>query len=84
MSTVDPKVQEILDRLRDSLPVIFARERVGELLGGLITPTRMRDLDCRGKGPKRGRVQLNNKKVGYEREAFLEWLAPQLRSKDAC
>ena len=60
-----------LSRLHKELPPVFARQEVGRLPGGLISPAYLANLDCLKLGPKSVRI---GRKVGYFREDFLEWL----------
>jgi hypothetical protein len=64
--------QEVnLSELNSKLPPIIAREKVGSLLGGVISPKRLANLDSLGQGPKRMRI---GRKVAYLTEDLLGWL----------
>lgn len=56
-----------------ALPEVFPRERVGELLSGIISPKTLANLDCEGRGPQ-GRIRIG-RKICYQRGPFVEWLA---------
>lgn len=57
--------------LEGRLPPIIAREQVGKLLGGVISPKRLANLDSLGEGPKRCRI---GRKVAYPTMDLLIWL----------
>lgn len=63
---------DLLAKYRDLLPPMFAREAVEQLLPGIISASRLNNLDCEGKGPK-GAMRIG-RKVVYDRDRFLEWL----------
>ena len=69
-------MNHLLENLLKSLPPVIARTEVPRLLGGIISAGHLANLDCIGEGPPRIRV---GRKVAYEREAFLAWLAPRLK-----
>lgn len=58
--------------LEQSLPAVFARKHVKKLLGGLISPGTLANLDSMGLGPS-VKVRVG-KHVGYERSSFIQWL----------
>jgi hypothetical protein len=62
----------MFDELRDQLPPIISRDRVEDLLGGVISAKTLANLDSLGKGPK-GRMRSGGKIV-YGRDNLLEWL----------
>ena len=68
--------EHIIQRLRNELPPIFARSEVTRLTGGAVHHRTCANRDCDGTGVK-GRYKVG-KKVIYDRESFLDWLAPQL------
>ena len=63
--------QVLIERLRAEMPPAFTRKMACKLLGGLLSPGTLANLDCSGEGPKGVRV---GKAVLYEREIFLKWL----------
>lgn len=65
-----------LETLRDSLPPIIPRTRVGELTGGAIAAQTLANLDSQGKGP--AGAFLLGRKLCYERESFLAWLEARI------
>jgi len=62
-----------LSGIREKLPPIIARSEVGKLLGGVIHPKTLANLDSLGKGPK-NRFR-SGRKVAYKTEDLLEWLS---------
>lgn len=58
--------------LAEKLPPIIARSHIERLLGGIISPKRMANLDSLGEGPKRMRM---GRKVAYLTTDLLEWLS---------
>lgn len=59
-------------RLESSLPPVFTREEAARHMGGLLSAKTLNNIDYRGEGPE-VRVRVG-KKVGYERETFVQWL----------
>jgi len=57
--------------LKDRLPPVIARSEVGNLLGGVIAPKTLANLDSAGSELERHRV---GKKIVYRTEKLLEWL----------
>jgi len=74
MTEGDSLKKEIIDlrNLMPNLPPIIAREKVGQLLGGVISPKRLANLDSLGEGPKRMRI---GRKIVYRTEDLLDWLS---------
>lgn len=66
-------------RLESSLPPVFTREEAARHMGGLLSAKTLNNIDYRGEGPE-VRVRVG-KKVGYERETFVQWLR-QYRSHE--
>lgn len=58
------------------LPIMVAREKIGDYLGGVYTPKYMARLDAEGKGPKRLRI---GRKIAYRSEDLVEWLEANAR-----
>lgn len=69
-----------VDGLRETLPAVFLRKKVGELTGGLVNPGTLSNIMSRGEGPK---AFYLGKKCALERDTFLEWLAPRLSDSNA-
>ena len=65
-----------IDKLLETLPPIIARNKIAELTGGLIAKGTMQNFDSEGKGPPR--IVLNNRRSGYIREDFVEWLKSKM------
>ena len=59
-------------RLESFLPPVFTREEAARHMGGLLSAKTLNNIDYRGEGPE-VRVRVG-KKVGYERETFVQWL----------
>jgi len=55
----------------NSLPVMFGREAVPQLLTGVISAGYLRNLDSKGEGPPRIRI---GRKICYFRDDFISWL----------
>ncbi len=67
----------IIEKLSNSLPVVFGRTEVDKLLPGIINSKTLANLDSAGAGPSTYYKQ--GRKVFYEREVFLEWLAKRVK-----
>lgn len=63
---------EIISSLKKSLPSVFGRSAVKDLMPGIIAPGTLANLDSQKAGPPCHKARG---KVIYEREAFLAWLA---------
>lgn len=72
------KEHPLISSLRDSLPAIFTREVAAKQLGGLLSAKTLANYDAHGTGPCV--KQRIGKKVAYEREDFLAWLASRFNS----
>ena len=69
----------IIESLRNSLPPVFSRKVVQEIMGQIINARTLANLDCQKKGPPR---KYLSKTVMYERETFLAWLEPKLSDEE--
>lgn len=69
--------ETLIEQLRETLPVVWDRKNTTQLTGGLVHHRTLANLMSLDKGPK-GTFRMGHKKVGVTREAFLEWLEPQL------
>jgi len=65
-----------LNNFAKECPPLISRSEASRLTGGLISPRTLANLDSLGQGPK-NKVRLG-KKVAYERQAFLDFLAKRL------
>ncbi|HML53141.1 MAG TPA: hypothetical protein PKC79_03520 [Solidesulfovibrio magneticus] len=74
-------IDAIIDNLRKDMPPVCSREAIERFTGGLIRRRHLANLDCAGRGPS-GKVRLGKRTIGYERHAFLLWLAEHLTSTD--
>lgn len=74
-------VETILDNLRRDMPAVCSREAIERFTGGLVRRRHLANLDSAGKGPL-GKVRLGTRIIGYERQAFLLWLAEHLTATD--
>ena len=59
-------------KLESALPPVFTREEAARHLGGLLSAKTLNKIDYKGEGPE-VRVRVG-KKIGYERETFVQWL----------
>lgn len=64
-----------LSKLRETLPAMFARSKVPELLGGFISKGYLQNLDSAGLGCPRVKC---GRRVGYLREDFVDWLESRM------
>jgi len=67
--------QEVIEALRRELPPVIARHAIGRLLGEIVHPRTVANLDSRGEGPPRIRL---GRKIAYPRDSFLEWFAARM------
>ena len=65
----------ILKSLEKSLPAVFGRSAVSQLMPGVIAPGTLANLDSQHQGPPCHRARG---KVIYEKTSFLAWLAEWL------
>jgi len=65
--TLEQKFKTLLDEL----PLLITRKEVSRLLGGILSPGYLANLDCLGQGPKKVRI---GGKVAYLRQDLVEWL----------
>jgi hypothetical protein len=68
-----------LDKLRETLPPVIARNKISYYLGGLFSSGYLQNLDSEGKGPRRIKI---GKRCGYLREDLIEWLKSRSRMTD--
>ncbi|MGO9016910.1 MAG: helix-turn-helix transcriptional regulator [Syntrophobacteraceae bacterium] len=61
-----------LAELEKELPVIFGRAEIRRLLGGVLSPGYLANLDSKGEGPPR--IRIGARRVGYPRGPFIAWL----------
>ena len=62
----------IKEKLREAFPPVFARHKVGELSGGLVSSGTCANADSAGTGPA---IRLRiGRHTAYERESFISWL----------
>ena len=66
----------IVKNLRNELPPVFARKEAGKLLGGIISPKTLANIEYLGKGPVQ--VRTVQRSVFYERDSFCTWLEEYL------
>ena len=75
-----PKYNEektnLIEKLKQSLPQVFGRTAIEELMPGLINPKTLANLSSIGQGPQ---TFKQGRKVFYERDSFLEWLEKRIR-----
>ena len=73
----DNLISQLINNLRQNLPLTFTRQYIVERLGGLVSVGGLSNLESDKKGPngiKCGRYVL------YEKESFLTWLENRIRS----
>ncbi len=70
------------DRLHDELPPVFTREFAAEKTGNIFSAKTLSNIDSSGTGPS-VKVRIG-KKVGYERESFIQWLKNKVKSDGCC
>ena len=66
-----------LDQLRKELPPVFTREFASEKIGRIFSAKSMSNADALGIGPS-VKVKIG-KKVGYERDSFLQCLRGKMK-----
>lgn len=72
------KEHPLITSLRESLPAVFTRDVAAKHLGGLLAAKTLANYDSRGVGPcVKERI---GKKVIYQRDDFLGWLASRFNS----
>jgi len=67
----EAEVTGLRQKLLQALPPFFTRQTAAKMLGGLISPGTLANLDSEGQGPP-VKVKLG-RKVAYERSAFVDW-----------
>lgn len=65
------------DQLRKELPPVFTREFASEKIGRIFSAKSMSNADALGTGPA-VKVKIG-KKIGYERDSFLQWLRGKMK-----
>lgn len=73
----DQLVDELIEQLREELPLMWPRPRTTELTGGVVNHRSLANAMSRGEGPK-GTFMRKRQRI-IVRDAFLSWLRPQLR-----
>jgi hypothetical protein len=68
--------EELIEKLRKTLPVCWDRKHTGNLTGDLMNPDTLTNLMSLGKGPSG--VVKHGRKVIIEKDHFLAWLEPRL------
>ncbi len=66
----------IVERLKEGLPIVFARTEVDKLTGGALKARTLANWHSQGKGPDFVR---DGKRVVYEKESFIQWYAERLK-----
>jgi hypothetical protein len=67
---------DIIEHLRQQLPVAFGRTEVEKLLPGFISSKTLANLSSYGEGPP---SYHHGRKVIYEKEDFLNWLSKRMK-----
>lgn len=68
------------DQLRKELPPVFTREFASEKIGRIFSAKSMSNADALGIGPS-VKVRIG-KKIGYERDSFIQWLRGKMKRND--
>ncbi len=67
----------VIEEIGRNWPDCFSREKASELVGGVISPRSLANLDCLGLGPER-RLRVG-RKIVYTRESFVEWFKRRIK-----
>lgn len=70
-------VDELIEQLRQELPLMWVRPRTTELTGGVVNHRTLANAMSRGEGPE-GTFMRKKQRI-IVREPFLSWLRPQIR-----
>jgi hypothetical protein len=65
--------------IESELPPVFTRRTASQAVGGLISAKTMANLDALQQGPS-VRVNIGSRRVGYERDSFIQWLKARIRA----
>ena len=68
---------QFFDVIEKELPSVFTRQHAAKVLGGIVSPKTLANLDSLNQGPS-VRVRVGSK-VGYEKESFMRWLKGRVR-----
>lgn len=66
----------LIEKLREELPTVFARKEIDRLLPGLISSKSLANLSSQGNGPP---SYHHGRTVIYDRDVFLDWLSKRVR-----
>ena len=66
---------DLIEKLKNELPIVFARKEIERLLPGLISSKTLANLSSQGKGPPSYR---HGRTVIYNRDTFLNWLSKRV------
>jgi len=69
--------QQFFSGLLEKLPPYVTRQDIGKIIGNIISPRYLANLDSAGKGPRRERL---GRKVVYKSEDVVSWLESQISS----
>jgi len=67
---------DLIEKLKEELPLVFARKEIDRLLPGLISSKSLANLSSQGKGPP---SYHHGRTVIYDRDDFLQWLGERVR-----
>lgn len=70
------QVNIVIEALKNDLPAVIARRKVGKLTGGLVAPHTLANADSAGTGPA-VKVRIG-KNIAYTKESFLAWLTKRI------
>jgi len=70
---------ELILELEKSLPAVFAELAVPELIPGIMSHRTLKNLRCKGKGPRCFKV---GRRILYRKTDFLDWLSQRLSDEE--
>lgn len=70
-------VDDLIEQLREELPLMWVRPRTTELTGGVVNHRTLANAMSRGEGPE-GTFMRRKQRI-IVREPFLSWLRPQIQ-----
>jgi len=76
------EIDNLFRELEATLPAVFDRQTVKRMLGNVIAPGYLANLDCIGEGPPR--IRIGQRRVAYPRKPFLEWLRKRCQVIERC
>lgn len=77
-SAIPDEMDNLLRELEEAAPIVFSRAEAPRIFGGMISYSRLANLDSEGQGPPR--VMLG-RRVGYPRRPFFAWWRERLQKQ---